>query len=423
VLKDIVPSKRSSVIALEEEAFGIGKTGSGNNPTQVAQKIADAIEDANPPEGSWLLLNKDLSSSTEKLRNRWIEVGQDETQCLSLKPEILIKRLGNISKSLKIHWRDHALTQIGKFQNQTTDLDDWCRQFFDLGVGHIGRRIAMRLEVVEYGGFAEPFEPKLHERVGQSLLHCYVQDEDTGGSWKSISDHLAHTYPSHLIEPIPVKDHKLIVPKTNADEIVIYEDGLWSGSETVKRLQKLATDPIDTPLRLRFAITTDFGLMVARQAVRHFNLQGRVVIDPNNARFEQFVTPDIPSALERGEGMEPRTYFKELHKHVVESVFCDPGDWPEGFEESREVTKLLGQQLVRHWYKTDRPDDDPDDGAEKFGLGGGGFAASIAFPRSVPKICLPLLWLAGPVEHNGKSLNWCPLFKDVRRVGSLLMNS
>lgn len=421
VLRDIVPSRRRSVIALEEEAFGIGTKGSGNNPTDVAKKIADTIEDANPSEGSWLLLDKDLSTWTEKLKNRWIEAGQDEAHCLSLKPEILIKRLGKIAKSLKIHWREHALQQIGRFQNQTTPLDDWCDQFFNLGVGHIGRRIAMRLEVVEYGGFAEPFEPKKHERIGQSLLHCYVQDEDAGGSWVSISDHLTHTYPDHLVQPIFLEDHRFVFPEAEVDEIVIYEDGLWSGSETVKRIQKIAVGPIGPPVRLKFAIVTDFGLMVARQAIRHFNMQGRVAIDASSARLEHFVKSDIPDALKRGEGLDPQAYFKTLHKHVIESAFCDSEDWPEGLEESREVTKSLGQQLVRGWYKNHRPDDDPDDGAEKFGLGGGGFAATIAFTRSVPKICLPLLWLAGPVTHNGKTLRWQPLFKDARRVGSPLL--
>jgi hypothetical protein len=53
---------------------------------------------------------------------------------------------------------------------------------------------------------------------------------------------------------------------------------------------------------------------------------------------------------------------------------------------------------------------------QRFALGGGGFASTILFSRSVPKVCLPLLWLDGTVELGGRRLNWSPLFVDSRRT-------
>lgn len=100
-----------------------------------------------------------------------------------------------------------------------------------------------------------------------------------------------------------------------------------------------------------------------------------------------------------------------------------PNDWPEGMDRARHAVTEIGSQLVRNWYLTARPERDAEEGVRKFRLGGGGFGSTIVFKRSVPKVCLPLFWLAGPVSLNGVSINWKPLFLDARRVDPKLLMS
>jgi hypothetical protein len=52
----------------------------------------------------------------------------------------------------------------------------------------------------------------------------------------------------------------------------------------------------------------------------------------------------------------------------------------------------------------------------RFALGGGGFASTTVFARSVPKVCLPMLWLDGEVSIGTRKVTWKPLFVDARRV-------
>lgn len=48
----------------------------------------------------------------------------------------------------------------------------------------------------------------------------------------------------------------------------------------------------------------------------------------------------------------------------------------------------------------------------------------VAFTRSVPKVCLPLLWLGGDVKLGDKTVAWRPLLVDARRVsGEDLLHS
>lgn len=91
-------------------------------------------------------------------------------------------------------------------------------------------------------------------------------------------------------------------------------------------------------------------------------------------------------------------------------------DWPEGREIALDTCKNIGGQLVREWYESERPGADVGIAVEKFALGGGGFASTVFFKRSVPMVCLPMFWLDGKVVYNGKEVRWRPLLIDSRRI-------
>ena len=422
VLRDVVPHKRNAIIALEDTAFGVGDPSEKvNDATQAAKNIADFIDVANSGDGSFLLVDKENRTSLQKLVLRWEESGNDPSHVYKEIGHRCHERLDKIVRRLGYHWRSYAQEQLERFEGQITPLDKWVRQFVDLKVPHLGQRLLMQLQVVGFGDQDRPFSPRMHETLGQNVLHCYFDDGDYGGSWISVQDQLSHDFPEEIVQVIKVADDHLILPETNADELVIYEDGLWSGSETVKRLRLIKESNWTKPIRLKFLVVTDFGLMVARHAVRYLGLENVVRVDACHSRIETFLKQEIAKGFSHGRGMEPEEYTKRLQGHVELSAFQNPDDWPEGIEDAQHAAETLGRQLVKEWYQNDRLDDDADSGAEKFCLGGGRFASTMVFTNSVPKVCLPLFWLSGQVSLNGESLQWEPLFRDARRIDPKLL--
>lgn len=417
ILRDVIPRHRQSVIVLEEEAFGI------NNVTRAAKGISDVIEDGDGNRNSYLLIVSSTRADHAKLKHRWDASGKDTGRIYVGEERRVLEKFEKVSKELGYHWNAYAQIQLQRFDGQTTSLDKWCRQFFDLKVGYLARRLAMQLQVIGLSDHSRPFAPKAHEALGQKVLHCYFNDGDHGGSWINIQGELSHDLPADMVQAIHTTAETIKLPDCDADELAIYEDGLWSGRETVKRLSNIKAIGCARPIRLKFAVVTDFGLMVARHAIRYFELQNLVRIDANDAKLERFLKTDIPGEFLYGEGMEPEAYFRALHDYVEQGAFRNPADWPEGIESAIHAAKDIGSQLVQHWYKNDRPEEDAIAGAQKFCLGGGGFASTMVFTRSVPKVSLPLFWLAGPVTLNGVSVNWKPLFLDARRINPKLLMS
>jgi hypothetical protein len=283
VLRYVIPLHRNSVIVLEEEAFDIG------NVTEAAKKISNVIDDADAENDSHLLIVEDTRTDHKKLKHRWEGSGKDPSRVYIGEERRVLEKLRKIFMQLGFHWRAYARAELARFDGQTTPIDRWCGQLSDLKVGYLGRRLAMQLKVVGFGDSNRPFAPRSHESLGQKVLHCYFNDGDHGGSWISVQDQLSHDLPAEMVQAIRVTTDAIELPHTEADEIVIYEDGLWSGSEAVKRLRLIKASGCLQPIRFKFLVVTDFGLMVARQAIRHFKLQNMVRIDANDARLESFL--------------------------------------------------------------------------------------------------------------------------------------
>lgn len=422
VLQLVAPQYRSLIVRLEEEDFGVGDPSRPtNDATQAAKNISDHIDDADAASNSHLLIDREIRASQEKLINRWDEAGRDTSLVYKNDQQRLVQKLDKLLIDQGIHWQPYAQRQIARFAGQTTPLQDWCDQFAHLGVAYMGRRLLMQLQVISFADNGKPFAPRRHDVIGQKAIHCYFNDGDPGGSWVSVQDQLSHDIPEQYVQPIEVKLDAFALPVGEVDELLIYEDGLWSGSETVKRLTALKGLADKRPITLKFAVVTDFGLMVARHAIRHLGLQGSVRVDASDAKLEYFIKATLPVELELGHGMQPEAYFSALHEHVERAAFRNSHDWPEGRDKAMEIAKSLGGQLVRRWYETERPEEDAEKGVEKFDLGGGGFASTTVFARSVPKVCLPLFWLSGPVSLNDRTIDWKPLFLDARRVNPKLL--
>lgn len=423
-LRVVIPRFRHAIVTIDEDEIGFGGSSTRQSDvSKAAQNISDYIDDAGAGPGSHLLLDRELTASQEKLRNRWQNAGREPALVHKEEHNRLLGQFGRILKELGFHWETYAVGQLSRFSGQTTPLKDWQDQFSRLKVGYLGRRLLMQLQVVAFGDNGRPFAPRRHEMIGQKTLHCYFNDGEQGGSWVSVQDELSHDISTDMVRPIEVTPGGFSLPAGDVDELVIYEDGLWSGRETVKRMVAIKNLREVRQIRLRFAVVTDFGLMVARHAIRHYQLQTSVRVDANGARFEKFVRPGLPSELELGTGMDPDAYFLALHNHVERAAFRNADDWPEGLESAEATTRAIGSQLVRRWLEKDSSPEVVAKGIKKFELGGGGFASTTVFTRSVPKVCLPLFWLSGPVSLNGNTVQWRPLFLDARRIDPALLHA
>ena len=349
------------------------------------------------------------------------EFGKSSVQKLTL--TALLREVKEHLERSGQHWRSHAMAELQKFHGPPGNLDAWMQQFSILGCADIGRKIAAQLRVVPSGNLVRrAFATRAQDVVGHRRANCYVQDDDPGGSWLEMQGILSHACPPGTVHAVmwDKSSKQITFPTIAADEFVIYEDGLWSGNEAIQRLRAISKIPPPARITFRFGVVTDFGLMAARQAIRAFGLSGSVSIDASASEYFRFLNDDLPEALRFGLDVDPDQYFANLHEHVDPFAFRFRDDWTT--DEVR-ICEQLGEQLVRSWlhYQSGKPPS--DEKVARFALGGGRFSSTVLFSSSIPKVCLPLLWLDGTVELGGVKVTWKPLFVDARRVkdGNLLL--
>lgn len=416
----VVPSGRGSVVILNDGSAASLSTDIGS---RAAQDVVASISAYPPHKEHRLFVGHEVKCSIADLTYWWKTNAFGDPVVRKLKHQAMARALKEHLEATCRHWRVHAATEIKKFEGPPSNLDRWLQQFGELGHTGVGRKIAAKLRVIRTGELpGGAFATRPADLVGHRQVSCYVQDDDVGGSWLEMQGILTHARPLHTVHPVrwDKQAEKLQFPVVPVDEFVIYEDGLWSGSEMVRRLNAIAKAPPSAPVTFRFGVVTDFGLMVARHAVRSLSLSGRVSIDTSASELIQFLGPEVPERFALGLDVVPPRYFDELHAYVQPFAFSVGEDWT--YDEIG-TCKEIGTQLVRNWLLRGSAKLPPAKKVERFALGGGGFASTVVFSRSVPKVCLPLLWLDGQVVLAGKQVTWRPLFVDARRVsGSGLLD-
>ncbi|MEJ7776993.1 MAG: hypothetical protein WKF52_06385 [Sphingomicrobium sp.] len=391
--------------------------------SRTAQDLIGRIAVYPQHEDNKLIVGHEVQCSIADLTYWWETHDFGASDVQKLKPKAVIRAVKEHLEKTGRHWRVHAMAQMRRFDGPTGNLDSWMQQFGELGCTDIGRKIAAKLRVIRTGDLARgSFATRAADLIGHRKASCYVQDDDAGGSWLEMQAILTHACPPETVFPVRWDKAvgRLFFPNVTVDEFVIHEDGLWSGREAVRRLLAIKAEPPSAPVTFRFGVVTDFGLMVARQAIRSLDLGGRVSIDASASELIGFIKHGIPATLALGLDMPSENYFAELHCHLQPFAFSISEDWTA--DEIR-ICEEIGRQLVRHWLSRHLIEPPSTEKVECFALGGGRFASTVVFSRSVPKVCLPLLWLDGPVELYGKHLSWKPLLVDARRVsdGSLLL--
>lgn len=408
----IVPDKRGTVKILNDT----GISASRDMRNQTTALLIERISAYPAHPDNRLLIHREARCSIVELTDWWRDRSFGKLPVKKLAPAAL-KRATKDHLEISGHdWRTHALVEIGKFEGPPGNLDAWLEQFGLLGYAAVGRKVAAKLRVLRSGDLpGRPFSLRAADLVGQRQIRCYVQDEDAGGSWLEMQAILTHSYPAGTVFPVQWNAAlgQLTFPNSPADEFVLYEDGLWSGHEAVGRLRAIANAPPPVPLVFRFGVVTDLGLMVTRHAIRSFGLSGKVSVDASSSEIIRFLGDDLPEPLHLGLEDAPEDYFAALHRHVKPYAFAAGEDWTD---DEVEFCRTIGAQLTGQWLSQGTTQPPKAERVELFALGGGRFASTIVFSRSVPKVCLPLLWLDGTVTIGDQSVMWRPLFVDARRI-------
>ena len=127
-------------------------------------------------------------------------------------------------------------------------------------------------------------------------------------------------------------------------------------------------------------------------------------------------TPDVLPSPEgpKSRDDDDEMFRTQLRSRVVPFVFRDDKGWKDEASRLRAKTFCvnIGEQLWRDYIVKKNFDLGawPDDRIRRCALGKEGLGLTFAFPHSVPKASLPILWAGGSVTLNGTSIVWIPLF-------------
>jgi hypothetical protein len=316
------------------------------------------------------------------------------------------------------HWLSHSVHEWEKAGIRHLHPQAWRSQFAKLGFDWVGEGLLKQLSVISDAELLDGVRVHDDEILGLSVGHGCVLDREPGSSSINVSDLLQHTYTSTILE---IDFEEQPGAANDLDRLYVYEDGLWSGVELVKRLAMLSKWPAvqsrDLQVNFKFAATSDAGLCAARHFLRRERLTS-VDISTGGVRHFKLLREGALESLAEQRHASDDDLRRSLDSHVEPFAFKDDTQWKGRAVEAMDICRRIGDQLVRPWIVRTKGHDQLDERAAKWALGAFGFASLTTFSKSVPKPVLPLLWLNGEVEIGGITVDWRPLFWDARRTGA-----
>ena len=202
-------------------------------------------------------------------------------------------------------------------------------------------------------------------------------------------------------------------------------DGLWTGTEAVGVFESLLghredrekTQALKDPamlsavtLTLVYGVATDYGASMVNRYLRDKNLTNVSIFA---AETIPLTSPQLLASINdtafdvtdlRRHGPAPHDITPHFFNHFDNSA-----------EQALAIDfcKQVGQQLFDNYLAEQvaggwSPWDEQKRLKCCFGMNGLGLTH--AFGHSVPKATMPLLWCKGPVQWQGRTVEWIPLF-------------
>lgn len=216
------------------------------------------------------------------------------------------------------------------------------------------------------------------------------------------------------------------IEKYPGGNIVMVEDGLWTGTEAVgvfesllgnrpaREKTKALTEPAlleGVTLTLIYGITTDYGTsMVNRylndKGLSNIRIYGAETLSLSSEKLLQSIQePSFDVGDLRNHGPDPEDITPHFSNHF---------DSHADKAAAVDFCKSIGQQLFDNYLADMRQAHGwgvwADEKRLKCCFGMNGLGLTHAFGHSIPKASLPLLWCKGTVEWAGHTVEWVPLF-------------
>jgi hypothetical protein len=324
-----------------------------------------------------------------------------------------------------LYWLNYAKNEYKKSSIPHLDPEEWAKQFTDLGHKFIGQHLLKSLQVIHDAELKAVFKMTAADKIGLQIVHGYIKDEEPGSSSAAVKHALAHMYPvSDIVEIDLAAMEKLT--KIDADLVYIYEDGLWSGVELIKRLTKIWQSEhfkkSNLQLHFKYAVTSDAGLAVARLFAKREGLARFQFFPAQDSHHFTFIKGGVDSRFKALTSQDDTTIRKAVDAVIEPYAFRPQANWGDERENAIAVCAEIGSQLIKPFLEREKAKKGEEitvteEVVQTWCLGAAGFASTIVFASSIPKPVLPLLWLNGRVNLGGREINWRPLFWDARRTG------
>jgi hypothetical protein len=335
-------------------------------------------------------------------------------------------------RDLGLDWRSEVTARLKHYALGTVseaEIDRWLGQFERLGNHRtVGEHLLQLLDVLPLVDLGEALSAD-SDFYGAELVVGFNNDK-WGKSWGTVSTLIRKK--CALASLLPIAE---AVEKGGHPQVLrLVEDGLFSGTEMRAvfdslrgnrppgRSQKVPrlTDPSvlsRVSTQVHFAVVCDFGEAVLRRYMASNSLPNIQIAVSGAARKFRVLygtadvqpSPDGPIMT----GDDDETFRTRLRSRVVPFAFQDDKGWRNAASRLRAQTFCanVGEQLWRSYIAKKNFDLGawPGDRIQRCALGMEGLGLTFAFPHSVPKASLPVLWARGSVTLNGRSIDWIPL--------------
>ncbi|CAH0140912.1 hypothetical protein [Roseomonas sp. CECT 9278] len=335
---------------------------------------------------------------------------------------LLRQRLLRQELSLRgLLWKKNISEQLEKWAAKRTDVDHWLEQFDHFGIRFIGENLLRQLEIIGPDELNRAFILPAHSYLGQRMKFAFVPEMDPAASSNRIGAILVQLYGKDRVCGEP----DLRFDCHDVDRIILCEDALWTGNEACKIIEQVASNDMfgdHSPLKridFRHALVTDFGLLCCRQFIEKKNLVGKIdfILD-GNQKVLNLISPSIREIdIKQNWHLSPRDFERWISNHVEPLAFRNKLIWRDQYFDALNICQELGHQLITK-YVEKHDKNWPADIMSGFSLGAHRFGAFTVFSHSIPKTCLPLIWLGGRIKFGHDSLEWLPLLYDARRFES-----
>lgn len=370
------------------------------------------------------------------------EVLQEEGIDFTVRPsaEALSREIKKSLMDFGIHWERRAEEEWAKSSLGHLTPKEWVTQFGKLGHPGTARSLLKALRVITDAEVRTAFKLSDAEGIGYTVAHAYFHDNEPGSSCITVKNILEHMLPEGAVTALDVADSAYF-QDLKADVLYVYEDGLWSGVEIVKRLKALseieALAQSKTKIVFRYCVTCDAGLAAARHASS--KLDHRLFdIQPAAPGYHFSFVPagidlQFPDLVDKSDA----AVRAAIDANIEPYVFGVAAVWGEECDDARKMCSDIGEQLVRPYLarkarekrraqamQEGSAEDVPaidlasvsQEDVDRWKLGAMKFGSTIVFASSIPKPVIPLMWLKGEVTIDGTTVDWKPLFWDARRI-------